>query len=136
MACDICDRVAAGAHDAVVYDDGTFVAYQVAEVPGWITLATRAHVDGPQHLDDAEADGLGRLIRAVASAVVAATGAERTHVVYLGEHSRHFHAGFFPRSAGEGPLLGNEPLVAALGAGADPGRAATVRAAVRELLAA
>ena len=116
-------------------DDGTWCAYQVAEVPGWIMLATREHVDGPDGLTNGQADSLGHHIRTVGAALKQTTAAERVHVVYLGEAARHFHAGFFPRVAGQEPLLGNDRVLAEVESAADPAGAATVRASVRELIA-
>jgi diadenosine tetraphosphate (Ap4A) HIT family hydrolase len=136
MACAICDTLAAPPEDTVVYEDDLFCAYQVADVPGWITIATKAHVEGPDEMDDAQAAGLGRVVRDVVRALKVATDAERVHVVYLGEHSRHLHAGLFPRAAGQPALLGNERLMAELGEAADPARAAAVRATVRDAVVA
>ncbi|MCW3001047.1 MAG: hypothetical protein JWQ20_345 [Conexibacter sp.] len=136
MACGICDVVAAPSPDALVYEDDLFLGYQLAEVPGWVTVASKVHVDGPGALDDAQADGFGRVARSVTRALQAATGADRVHMVYLGENSRHFHAGFFPRRPDQPALLGNEGLLAELGSAADPDRAAEVRRAVRDALGA
>lgn len=134
MSCHICELLTAQAAERVVLDDEVWCAYQVADVPGWITLATRQHVDGPDALTDGQADSFGRHVRAIGAALKQATGAERVHVVYLGEAARHFHAGLFPRLAGQEPLLGNERVVAEVESAADAARAASVRVHVRELL--
>jgi diadenosine tetraphosphate (Ap4A) HIT family hydrolase len=134
VACRICELLLSQADDRVVLDDGTWCAYQVANVPGWITLATKHHVDGPESLTDLQTESLGRHIRAIGEAVKRATGAERVHVVYLGEAARHFHAGFFPRMSEQQALLGNERLLAEVSSAADPPGAATIRTRVRDLL--
>ena len=110
--CKTCQQVAAIAADVIVAQDDDWIAYNFADVPGWTILATREHVDGAHELSEAQAATLGGHVRRLGAAVTAATGADRVHVVYLGENSRHFHFGFFPRQAGEPSLLGNSGIVA------------------------
>lgn len=131
MSCHVCEAVASADHERVVYDRAGWLGYQLAEVPGWITLAPRQHVEGPDGLDDEQASAFGRALRDLARAVVQVTGATRAHVVYLGETARHFHASVFPRLAGEPALFGSEQLIAEIEAGADPERAQACRAAIR-----
>jgi len=134
MSCGICERLGASPDEAVVYADEEFIAFSTADVPGWITVATRRHVEGMDGLDDAQAPRLGDALRRTMGAVRQATGAERVHAVYLGEHARHCHFWLFPRHDGQPPLFGNERLIAEIGDFADPGAAASVRAAIRDAL--
>jgi diadenosine tetraphosphate (Ap4A) HIT family hydrolase len=136
MSCHVCEAVASPARERIVLDDGTWCAYQVAEVPGWITLATKAHVEGPHALSAEQSTTLGWHIQRLASAIRAAVDDERTHVVYLGEAARHFHLGFFPRSADQEPLLSNDRVLAELSSRADAARASAVVAAIRRALTA
>ena len=57
------------------------------------------------------------------SDVKSETGAERIHLVYLGENALHFHMGFFPRQQGEEALFPNQGLVDHIKEHADPGAA-------------
>ena len=134
MSCHVCEAIHDAPDDRRVLDLPDWSAYQIGEVPGWITLAPKVHVEGPDQLTDAQAGSLGEHLRHVGRAIRMATGAERIHVVYLGESARHFHASLFPRRFGQPPLLGNERLIAELAADADPDGAATARDAIRAAL--
>lgn len=92
--CMIRQQLAAGAADDIVVEDDDWVGCNVGDVPGWTMLATREHVEGAHALSEAQAATLGGHVRRLGVAVTAATGADRVHVVYLGESSRHFHFGF------------------------------------------
>jgi diadenosine tetraphosphate (Ap4A) HIT family hydrolase len=135
MSCHVCEALASADPDGVVYEDAAWLGYQVGHVPGWITLATREHVEGMEAMTDEQADAFGHAVRTVGGAVKAATQANRVHVVYLGEAARHVHAGLFPRRADQSPLLDNAGLVAELGSAADPQRAKAVREDVRRAVA-
>jgi diadenosine tetraphosphate (Ap4A) HIT family hydrolase len=118
-----------------VYDEGPWFAFAAADVPGWIMLASKQHVDGMWSLSADQADKLGAAIRAVGRAVIEATGAHRAHMVYLGESGLHFHLGFFPRAADDPPLLSNAAMLEQASSGADPERARVVSDAIRTSLA-
>jgi diadenosine tetraphosphate (Ap4A) HIT family hydrolase len=118
----------------MVLDDGPFLAFQMADVPGWIMLATKDHVEGVDGLPDATADALGLTTRRVVTAIKRATEAERVHVVYIGEHARHFHLALLPRRSGEPALVGNERMLAAIDSDADPAGSASVRIRIRDLI--
>jgi diadenosine tetraphosphate (Ap4A) HIT family hydrolase len=62
------------------------------EVPGWFVLRTRRHAELITGLDDAEADALGRRLRALIAAVAEATHAPAVYQLVFGEDNRHFHA--------------------------------------------
>jgi galactose-1-phosphate uridylyltransferase len=61
------------------------------EVPGWLAVFPRRHVDAVDALSDLEADGLGGALRRVTAAVRAATGCEKVYAVSFGERLPHFH---------------------------------------------
>jgi diadenosine tetraphosphate (Ap4A) HIT family hydrolase len=134
VSCHVCDGLAGG-EDRVVYDDPVWRAFQVAEVPGWIMLAPKEHVEGTWGLTDEQSERFGRALRDVSAAVKEATGADRVYCMYLGESARHFHAGLFPLQPGEEPLVDNSRIAAAAAAG-DPGRAQATREAIRAMMPA
>jgi diadenosine tetraphosphate (Ap4A) HIT family hydrolase len=103
----------------VLYDAGPWAAFLVANVPGWVMLGTKEHVEGMWGLSDDEAAGFGPAVRTIGRAVKETTGAERVHLVYLGENALHFHVGFFPRQRGEPPLLENGRMLEELKARAN-----------------
>jgi diadenosine tetraphosphate (Ap4A) HIT family hydrolase len=135
MSCDLCGRIEAAPPDAVVLADDQFVVFQVGDVPGWITVATRRHAEGMEGLDEVEAARLGEVLRRVTAALRSATGADRVHAVYLGEHARHCHVGLFPRRPEQPSLFGNEALMAEMRSLGDGAAAGTVRGALRDALA-
>jgi len=132
MSCHVCDGLA-GAEDRVVYDDPAWRAFQVAEVPGWVMLAPKEHVEGMWGLSDEQSARFGPALRDLSAAVKQATGADRVYLMYLGESAKHFHAGLFPLAPGAEPLVDNSRIAAAAVAG-DPERAQSVRAAIRAAL--
>jgi diadenosine tetraphosphate (Ap4A) HIT family hydrolase len=119
-----------------VYDGGAWFAFATGDVPGWVMLATKKHTEGMWSLSAEEAAGVGGAISAVGRAVKEATGAQRVHLVFLGEHALHFHLGFFPRADGESPLLDNAPLLAAAQTRVDAEQARAVAERIRSALAA
>lgn len=130
--CHICRAVADGGSH--VYDEGAWVAYAAADVPGWVMLATKEHLEGMWSLSVEQSVGLGPAIRALGRAVIETTGAQRAHLVFLGESGLHFHLGFFPRAAGEPPLLDNAPLIEAAQTAADAERARVLAQRIRSAL--
>ena len=135
-ACHVCEAVASPAPGSVVLDEDAWLAYNIADVPGWIMLASREHVEGAAGLGDGAASSFGPIARRIDRAVRAATGAERVHLVFLGDTARHFHLGFFPRQAGESGLFDTARLGSDVGALKDPERAAPITAAIAGTLAA
>lgn len=67
------------------------------EVPGWLFLELRCHVEGPMALDEAAAAEMGPLLVRITGAIQTATGAERVYVVAFGELHPHFHLALLPR---------------------------------------
>ncbi len=132
--CHVCANLAASDPESVILDDGVWQVYNVAGVPGWTMVAPHEHLEGIDGLTDAHAAALGPLARAVGRAVKETTGAQRVHVVYLGDNSLHFHIGFFPRQAGEEGLLENTRLVAEVGERKDPEAATAMNAAIRDAI--
>ena len=118
-----------------IYDEGPWFAAAVADVPGWVMLGTKTHLEGAWSLSAEDAAGLGPALRATARAVQQATNAERVHMVFLGEGARHFHLGFFPRAQGESPLFDNVRLHEMAETGVDAERAAALTERMRTLLA-
>ena len=68
-----------------------------APIAGWAFLCAVRHVQGPADLDDAEADGFGRALRAASRAVRAATGCDRVYAIAFGQGSPHLHVHLVPR---------------------------------------
>jgi diadenosine tetraphosphate (Ap4A) HIT family hydrolase len=130
-ACHICRQVADADAESIVLRDERWIAYNVADVPGWTMLATREHIEGARGLTEAHALPLGGHIRALGTAVADVTGADRVHVVHLGDTSKHFHIGFFPRQAGEAGLFDNNGMPAEVAERRDVPRARTTASAIR-----
>jgi diadenosine tetraphosphate (Ap4A) HIT family hydrolase len=68
-----------------------------APIAGWAFLCAVRHVQGPADLDDAEADGFGRALRAASRAVRAATGCDRVYAIAFGQGAPHLHVHLVPR---------------------------------------
>ena len=132
--CHICATLTGGDPDLVIHDDGTWQVFNVAGVPGWAMLAPHEHVEGVGGLSDSQAQQLGPLLQRIGAAVKSATGAQRVHVVYLGDNGLHFHVGFFPRQEGEKGLLDNAPMIAEVKARQDPVAARPLIEAIRAQL--
>ena len=132
-ACHICHAYENERH---VYDTGPWFGWVVANVPGWVFLATKEHVEGIAALSPADAAPLGPAMQVLAAAVQAETGADRVQVVYLGENALHVHLGFFPRRPGEGPIVDNGPMLAELKERADAAAAQAFAERVRVAIAA
>lgn len=79
---------------AIVFRDDLWAAEIMpgAEVPGWIVLRARRHVELITGLDDAESDSLGRYARDLAAALTEVTGAPTTYLLAFCENHAHFHA--------------------------------------------
>jgi diadenosine tetraphosphate (Ap4A) HIT family hydrolase len=132
--CHVCTLLGSVEPEQVVLDEGPWTATLMANVPGWIQLATKEHVEGPWSLDEDEAATLGSALSRVASALKSETGADRIHVVYLGENALHFHLGLFPRRPGEEALLENGRIAEEVTATADQAKAQALGAALRNVL--
>ena len=100
-SCEICERESADEEPAggwVLRTDLWSVCVGPGfEVPGWLFVELRRHVDGPMGMDDAEAAELGGLIRDLTVAIQSATGAERVYLMAYGEMYPHFHVLLAPR---------------------------------------
>ena len=64
---------------------------------GWTFLCAVRHVQGPADFTDAEADGFGRAMRAVSSAVRSITGCDRVYAIAFGQGAPHLHVHLIPR---------------------------------------
>ncbi|MEY3027533.1 MAG: hypothetical protein RLZZ238_2430 [Planctomycetota bacterium] len=71
-------------------------------IAGWMMIVTREHRAGPDELDPSESAELGFVIRAVAAAVRAQTGCERTYLLSFNEAVPHLHVHVIPRHAADG----------------------------------
>jgi len=134
--CPLCDAVATAPAAEIVADHGPWMALTMLDVPGWIRVTTKRHVEGPWSLSDEEAATLGPMLQAVAQAVHEATGAERVYTVGLGEGAIHFHYALLPRLPGETPLFTGAPLVGRAADAADVGKSSAVAARIRASVAA
>lgn len=61
------------------------------EVPGWIAVFPRRHVESFDALDEAEADALGGSLRRAATAIRAGTCCAKVYAVSFGERIPHVH---------------------------------------------
>lgn len=103
--CGACERLAWAApapRDSIVEHGGWRVAHAFgANLPGWLVVLPRRHVESLDELTHAEAGVLGGLLRAVTAALRAETGALKTYVVLLAEADgfAHVHFHVVPRAA-------------------------------------
>jgi diadenosine tetraphosphate (Ap4A) HIT family hydrolase len=134
--CHVCEALGSLPPEAIVYDQGPWTAYKMADAPGWISLGTKRHGEGIWTLTDEEAASLGPAARSVAAALMEVTGAELVHNVYLGTGAKHYHMGFFPRMPGEAALFSNDHLLQGIKELGDPDAALATCAAVRDAIAA
>ncbi len=70
-------------------------------IAGWMMLVARAHREGPHALEREEQAELGPLVAAIAGAVRAATGCERTYLLSFNEAVPHVHLHVVPRHAAD-----------------------------------
>jgi diadenosine tetraphosphate (Ap4A) HIT family hydrolase len=68
---------------------------------GWMMIATREHRAGAHELDATEQFELGVILAAVASAVRAEIGCERTYTISFNEAVPHLHVHVIPRHASD-----------------------------------
>jgi hypothetical protein len=77
--------------DGLIYADGVFSVYGLADRPGWVLYATDRHGEWLWGLSDAEAAGLGPFLKVVSAALKEASGAPLIYYVGLGENTVHYH---------------------------------------------
>lgn len=70
-------------------------------IAGWMMVAARAHRAGLHDLDAHEQQEIGRILAAIAEAVRAVTGCERTYSISFNEAVPHLHLHVIPRHAGD-----------------------------------
>lgn len=68
---------------------------------GWMMVASRAHRSGVDAMDADEQREIGQILAAVAAAVRAETGCERTYSITFNEAVRHLHLHVIPRHASD-----------------------------------
>jgi diadenosine tetraphosphate (Ap4A) HIT family hydrolase len=68
---------------------------------GWMMLASRAHRGGLDELSPVEQAEAGVILAALAKAVRAETGCERTYSITFNEAVRHLHLHVIPRHASD-----------------------------------
>ena len=73
-----------------------------SSLEGWLVLVSDRHVEAMEALTASEADSLGRLVHATATALRAVTGCVKSYVLFLAEAERfhHLHVHVVPRAAG------------------------------------
>jgi diadenosine tetraphosphate (Ap4A) HIT family hydrolase len=134
QSCQLCQTLESLGPESTIFDDGTWVAMSVADVPGWAMLAPREHIEGIHGLGDEHAAALGPLARRLGAAVSTATGADRVHVVFLGDNSPHFHLGLFPRQPGQSGLFDTSGMKVELGERRDAEAAQALTSEIRAAL--
>ena len=72
-----------------------------ASLPGWLVLLPLRHVEGLHELDTAEAEEMGRLLRAASAALIEVTDCLKTYVMLFAEAEgfSHLHLHVVPRNA-------------------------------------
>jgi diadenosine tetraphosphate (Ap4A) HIT family hydrolase len=97
--CPFCERT-----QAVYLESDRWILLRHADpvpIAGWMMIASRAHRGGLDELDGQEQSELGAIAAALASAVRAETGCERTYSITFNEAVRHFHLHVIPRHASD-----------------------------------
>ncbi len=129
--CHVCKLLGSADAGQIILDEGPWTATLMANVPGWVQLATKEHVEGPWSLGDEAAASFGPAVARIAAALKRETGADRVHLVYLGQNALHFHVGFFPRQPGQEALLETGRMVEEMTNTADPEKAQALGGALR-----
>ncbi|WP_404478819.1 HIT family protein [Novosphingobium sp. BL-52-GroH] len=132
--CTVCAMVAASDRSSVIWEDENWIATTMLDVPGWLLVMTRRHVDGVWSLNAAEASSFGPILRDLAQATKAATGAERTHLAAQGERALHFHYMILARTADGTPVFDSHEISRRAALDADAPRARAFEAGLREAL--
>ena len=70
-------------------------------IAGWMMVASKAHRSGIDAMSAAEQVEFGQVLTAVAGAVRAVTGCERTYSITFNEAVRHLHMHVIPRDASD-----------------------------------
>lgn len=121
--CAICDNLKKLTPERIVWEDNHWIISGLLDVPGWLLVMTKRHVEGTWSLNDDEAAGMGRLMRDACGAVKRMTGAERVHYTAAGEVALHYHTGILPRLPGQTPVFDSMELVRRAKEIADPAAA-------------
>lgn len=93
--CGLCPN-GAGAPSELVgpeFDAGAWAGGMLRgyEVPGWLALFPRRHVESADALSDAESDSLGGAVRRLTGAIRAETSCAKVYAVSFGERLPHWH---------------------------------------------
>ncbi len=70
-------------------------------IAGWMMVASRAHRAGLDEMSAEEAGEIGTILAALAGAVRAITGCERTYSISFNEAVKHLHLHVIPRQASD-----------------------------------
>ncbi|MFM1867917.1 MAG: hypothetical protein RL591_1325 [Planctomycetota bacterium] len=70
-------------------------------IAGWMMVASRAHRSGLDEMTPEEAGEIGTILSALAAAVRAITGCERTYSITFNEAVKHLHLHVIPRHASD-----------------------------------
>src|SRR3546814_2948704 len=77
--CSICEYIKNLTPDRVLWEDEYWLGGALLDVPGWIMVMTKRHVEGIWSLNDAEAARFGPMMRDITGVIKDITGAERVH---------------------------------------------------------
>jgi diadenosine tetraphosphate (Ap4A) HIT family hydrolase len=119
---------------SVVFRDEMWAA-QIApglEVPGWIVLRARRHVERLTGLNNAESDSFGRRARDLAAALTEVTGAPATYLMTFCENHAHFHALITARGAAIPAKRRSAEILKLVAEQADPEAAARLVPAISQ----
>src|SRR3546814_11678741 len=109
--CSICEYIKNLTPDRVLWEDEYWLGGALLDVPGWIMVMTKRHVEGIWSLNDAEAARFGPMMRDIAGVIKDITGAERVHYAAMGEVALHYHNAILPRLPGQTPVWDSMNMV-------------------------
>ncbi len=77
------------------------IAHAWSALPGWLILISQRHLTHIGDLDEAEAAGLGQLLRCASAALTTVVGCDKTYVIMYAEQPgfEHLHFHVVPRMA-------------------------------------
>lgn len=132
--CSVCQYMENLSKDRILWEDNYWIGGALLDVPGWVMVMTKRHVEGIWALSDEEAVRFGPMMRDIAGALKDITGAERIHYAAMGEVAPHYHNAILPRLPGGKPVWDSMAMVARAQEDANPDASRTIEDMLRERL--
>ncbi len=132
--CSVCQYMENLSQDRILWEDDYWIGGALLDVPGWVMVMTKRHVEGIWALSDEEAVRFGPMMRDIAGTLKDVTGAERIHYAAMGEVAPHYHNAILPRRPGETPVWDSMAMVARAKEDADPVGSRAIEDRLRESL--